>query len=517
MLYRIENAYQDYKTVKVNVSSQGYFLQKIVQIIKEKCREIELIKPSSGKSEILEKDNVNYIVDKEKGKITCYPNERVIFEALISLGQEEPRIGEEYKLYQKGLEEVLLKGNIMNNSEVIRDFNGWSWDITTSQMESKNLNLIYQNLTILLGKSFLQNWVTGDDKEEIEEAQIPNNEILRSKYNDSFGMTKEEVQENVEIDYIKLMEERLIENYGENQAIEFLNQLKKVLIAIGYNRDEEQKSIILEEKEETEHRLERMQNNTRFLEEISQTKKNLTKEIKEIDKLLADDNALKEEYDDRNSRLPNKEKIFSVSHLKIMLEKERDNKLEEIKDLNRQMQPAEFVKTKNQLTAKRYFFDDIGIDKTIDEERLIDRLQILFLECILQRIKRVETKQEIKEIIYELRYYEQLPYKEFKVSNIEIIQEKLRISEREILQKACKDKILITFTKQDILNVRLLSNQFRSKMINLENMTYILRYSKGILRIEIYDIDVEDDVKEIELTDKVELQVKLNRKIKLWE
>ena len=29
MLYKIENGYQDYKTVKVDVSSKSYFLQKI--------------------------------------------------------------------------------------------------------------------------------------------------------------------------------------------------------------------------------------------------------------------------------------------------------------------------------------------------------------------------------------------------------------------------------------------------------------------------------------------------------
>ena len=29
MLYKIENGYQDYKTVKVNVSQKNYFLQKM--------------------------------------------------------------------------------------------------------------------------------------------------------------------------------------------------------------------------------------------------------------------------------------------------------------------------------------------------------------------------------------------------------------------------------------------------------------------------------------------------------
>ena len=50
MLYKIENGYQDYETVKVNVSSKKYFLKKVVQIIKEECKEIKLVKPLSEES-----------------------------------------------------------------------------------------------------------------------------------------------------------------------------------------------------------------------------------------------------------------------------------------------------------------------------------------------------------------------------------------------------------------------------------------------------------------------------------
>ena len=45
-----------------------YFLKKIVQIIKEECNEIKLIKPLSDDSKILEDRKVNYIVDKYRSK-----------------------------------------------------------------------------------------------------------------------------------------------------------------------------------------------------------------------------------------------------------------------------------------------------------------------------------------------------------------------------------------------------------------------------------------------------------------
>lgn len=123
MLYRIENGYNDYKTVKVNVNQKSYFLEKIVSTIKEKCKKIELIKPLSEESKILEENKSNFIIEKDKGKIICYPNEKMLFEALISLSQEEIELEEKYKLYKNGIEEVLYKGSLMNYAEVIRDFN----------------------------------------------------------------------------------------------------------------------------------------------------------------------------------------------------------------------------------------------------------------------------------------------------------------------------------------------------------------------------------------------------------
>ena len=36
MLYKIENAYEDYETVKVNTASKKYFIKKIIKIKKKK-------------------------------------------------------------------------------------------------------------------------------------------------------------------------------------------------------------------------------------------------------------------------------------------------------------------------------------------------------------------------------------------------------------------------------------------------------------------------------------------------
>ena len=519
MLYKIENGYQDYETVKVNVSSKKYFLKKVVQIIKEECKEIKLVKPLSEESKELEEKNVNYIVNKEEGKITVYPNERMMLEALIALNQKEIILEEEYELFSLGLAEILTKGNKMNSAEVIRDFNGWSWDITTSQMESKNINLVYQNLLILLGNNFMQTWITDGKEQGEEEIELPNNEILRSKYNDSFGMTKEEMQEDNHVDYIQKMKDLLIKKYGEEKAESFINQLIKTSIAIGCNVNKKQKEIVLKIQKEVKEDLEKMQDNKKYLEELSKKKKEANIKIKKIDTFLSDEKLLKEEYEKRNSKLPNKEKIFSVSHLRIMLEKERKEKLEQIKKYNKQMEPKEFVKTKHELEEKIKFFEDISIEEKnkVNEEKQIEILQKEFLKCFEEKIIKSETKKEISDLLYQLRYYEQIPYKENQLNKIETINNQIQKIEEELIKKACNQKVLVTFSKNKNLNSKLLKLLFITKIINLENTIYILKYRKGILKIEIYDTTIQEDEKEIEITEKVELQVKLNKKIKVWE
>lgn len=43
----------------------------------------------------------------------------------------------------------VLTGAAMDVSEIIRDFNGWSWNANIKDMENINYNLLYQNIAIL--------------------------------------------------------------------------------------------------------------------------------------------------------------------------------------------------------------------------------------------------------------------------------------------------------------------------------------------------------------------------------
>ncbi|MBP3255954.1 MAG: hypothetical protein J6M60_05650 [Clostridia bacterium] len=517
MFYKIENGYEDYKTIKINVASKKVFLKKVVEIVQNKCNKIVLVKPMSEESKELEDKKVKYLVDKEKGIIKVYHNERMLLEALISLNQNEITLDEKYNLYEKAITSVLLTGDVISNSEVIRDFDGWSWGITPSQMINKNVNIIYQNMLILLGNSFIQKWITG--KEEQDEVDIPNNEILRSKYNSNFGLTTEEIAREQKVDYISLIKENLEEKCGKENTDEFLDCLIKAIIVMGCNASKKQKIKILKESKKVSNELEKMQDNRKYLESLSAKKRRLAVKIGELDKILSDDEFLKKDYEERNLKLENKDKIFSVSHLVLMYKKSRKEYVNEIEKCNKMMEPKSFVKNKGELQRRKDFFDSLNIkeDERTKESKYIEGLEISFLKCFLEIVKKTENKFEIEKLLYEIRYFEHIPYNTGNLGKMKKIQSQIKEIEQLIISKACKIKILSEFTDDKELNYSILRNLFDSKIANLSNTIYVLKYQKDSLKIKIYDSNVEENDVEIQIKEKTILKVKLNKKIKVFE
>ena len=517
MFYKIENGYEDYKTIKVNVASKKVFLKKIVEIIDEKCNKVELVKPMTEQSKELEEKNVNYIVDKENGSIKVYHNERMMLEALISLNQNEIELEKKYELYERAIKRVLLDGDIISNSEVIRDFDGWSWGITPSQIMNKNINIIYQNVLMLLGNSFIQKWITG--VEEQEDVDIPNNEILRSKYNSDFGLTKQDMIKEQKADYIELIKEKLEDKCGKENTKEFIDKLVRAIIVIGCNNDSKQKEIILNEINKIQEELDLMQDNKKYLESLSIKKKNIANKIGEIDKKLSDGEYLKKDYKRRNAKLENKDKIFSVSHLILMYKKARKDYLKEIDECNKMMEPKEFVNNKIKLQERKEYFDELEIveGKKTKETKFIEDLELAFLNCMMYIAEKTENKFEIEDLLYEIRYFEHIPYNNSNLSKIIKIKKILREIEQIIIFKACNIKILSEFSEDRELNYQILRNLFDSKIANLSNTMYELKQQKETIRINIFDTNVEENIIEIEPKEKIELKVKQNKKIKVFE
>ena len=77
ILYKIENSYKDYETVKKNVISKEEYIENIINIVKNDCDTINFIMPKKNQKKKFE-------VDKEKKQILCSP----IGEELLLLSTE---------------------------------------------------------------------------------------------------------------------------------------------------------------------------------------------------------------------------------------------------------------------------------------------------------------------------------------------------------------------------------------------------------------------------------------------
>ncbi len=517
MLYRIETGYADYEKVKQNVEPKKRFVERIIKIVEEDCRQIQLVKSMSEESKILE--GAEFLVEPEQGKIIVYQNERMLLEALLALRQEPVEIEEAYALIQPALQKFLLVGKRMNFVEVLRDFNGWSWDILTKEMDSLSYNVVYQNMVILLGNYFMQKWGKKEpiwqEAEEIEETieQNPINTILSNKEFDHI------YEEEPQIHVIQMMKQALRENYGEKLALDWEEAFYRLLCILMIQQDAKEKQNIEEARNEAVTQLEEMKDKKIYVEKQSNRKKELALQIKQIDQLLNDDYLLKEEYRTRNSKLANKDKIFSISHLADKLEKERNALLAQIQEINQSIEPKNFVKYKEDIQKQVDFFEKLGLAEENrhknQQEAFID-LQKIFLECFNCKIDKVETKKQMISLLYVFRYYLWLPVQEGAIKDIEAIQESLQQVKNKIIQKACQMKVLTTVSQQENFNVKVVSTFLDTKIITLETILLVLKYQKEILKIEIYDDTIHEKTQEIPVIEKTELSVKLNKKIKLF-
>lgn len=290
MLYKIETAYKDYTTVKRIVENKKNYIEEILRIIKEKCNKIVIVEENSEEAKELESAGTKFLVDKLEGTILLmYPNEKLLLYTLYKLDDKQVYLDEKYNLIMIALSELLNAGENINNIEVLRDFNGWNWNTLNSEIPEIATNLIYQNLIYLLGMEFI--------KELIHTEKI--------------------------LDYVELVETKLSQYYGEENAKEILKLIYKISIIICTNKNEREKKRLTEEKEVMQKELDRLKDKKGLLEEISNSKKQALKKIKEIDNILNDKKLLEDEYVKRNEKRAEYNKIFSISHLTEILHKER--------------------------------------------------------------------------------------------------------------------------------------------------------------------------------------------------
>lgn len=453
MLYKIENAYKDYENVKIEVPSKKKFIENILRIIKEKTLNIFLVKPETAEAEELEKNNLKYMVDKGNGQIICFQNELVILTAILKLDESyNQNIITVYDYIAKPIQDLLAKGKIISNVEVLRDFNGWSWNIVRNEIKDFDYNFIYETLILLNGE--------------------------KNAYS---GSTK----------LLNIVNKMAIKKYiSLNDDLEYIERLKKVI-------------------EQKHFRLNLFGDKKEFINTVTEEKKEYTKQIEKIDRLLNNNELLKSEYYARNEKLPNKEKIFSVSYLVDILDKERKDLLTKIDECNRVILPKEFVEQKTKLEEECKFLDSIE-----EEKEYVTELIKEFLGIVKDRVKDIkeENKNELIKWMYKIRYYRYVPVNENEnVKDIKSLKKDFKEVISLIIKTAQKFKIWDTFTEDENLSYEILKEIFDTKIIYLQNINIQCKYEDKILHVEYYDDNVLESSKTINID-----SVKIKKKIKLF-
>ena len=474
MFYKIENAYNDYEKTKVEVYDKGEFLDYLTNIIETKCNEIEIVK-----FEEAEKIN-NYAINKETGKITTLGNEFYILNAIIELNQKTLCVPAEEEMLKEPISYFLNTGIRMHQTEIIRDFNGWSWDIVQKEITNIELNLIFQTFIYLIGYNTILDWIKN---------------------------------ESPLVDYLILNYENLKQQYGEEKAKKIISLFCKFSIETYTKNNKEQKNIWENYKKENTLELEKLNDKTSYLDEITKQKKKYTKQIEKIDKVLNNKEELQKEYEKRNEKLPNKEKIFSIRHLINKLEIERQEYVDKIKECNILIEPKGYVARKDEVNRKVEFLNKLNLNGKDTRKNLLE-LCILFLSCMQIKIAKEQNRQELILYFYILRYYRFLIFEKegTLLKDIEKLEPSFEKTIILLLEKAQKLNIIDNITLDEDINYQIIHKLFDTKMIDLNNIVIETKVEEGKLFATYYDTNIIENTYEI-YSNKT---VKLKKKVKLF-
>ena len=316
ILYKIEVSYKDYKKAKAIKTTEREYIEELLRDIQRNCNKINVIKPSEtiGDKKVQAglKKKQYYINNDE---IYVYPIETKLLYAIEKISNNKKIVNQKYGITSITLSEMINTGKCIDRIEVLKDFNGWSWTTIKSEMENITANLIYQTLQILLGKEFMNSWSADTD-----------------------GI----------IDYVAIMKKELTQKYDEQTAAEIIQLLNQISIINYAEESKANKEYLKTELEKIEQKIQEYEDKKSYINKYTEMKKQATKEIVEIEKILSQESKLKQEYDKRNEGVAIDKKIFSVRVLKQQLIDRKNMLLAEIEESNYYLNPENYIREKEE-------------------------------------------------------------------------------------------------------------------------------------------------------------------------
>ncbi len=473
MIYKSEICYEDFQKVKKSVRTKEDFLNEIIEVIRLYCDNIKVVEPDSNQAKLLIKNNVKALTNEKERSILTYPTESSLLYAISDISPKYFYINGNFPL-KTLLQNILVNGYNLNNEEILRDFNGWSWDKVYDDEFRYIDNLIYQNLLVILGEKFLYEWRT-------------------------YGSTRKDFLEDAK---------QFIKYFTNNEK--YIKDLYKMVYLASSEKDREKIDEGLKEKAKL---LKKMENKIKFIDDAKNRKMKLNNKIQRMDLALNDKKILIKELKKVNAKLEKDKKIKLVSTYRKRLTKEREKYVNEIKEIDYILKPSNFLNEKKAIEETLNFYRC----KDKFEETLID-WQKEFLYFIDKKINKMNTRDELIDILYEIRYYSKLKIsKDTYLSDFEEIENSIDKILKKVITKLCKLGAMKIFSMDINLNCEIIKYALDTNIIELEDTRVALKCDNEGLIIKVYDKEAfeKQGRKRTKITEN-SLEVKQNRKIKLF-
>lgn len=402
--------------------------------------------------------------------------------ALFKMNETKMYLDEKYNLLRVALPEMLNEGRDINNIEIIRDFNAWSWNTIAHEISNIDCNLIYQNLQMILGFEFLDNWMNLEKQKEL----------------------------------LEKLEKELKEKYNEKNVKELLENIYKLAIIVCVERNKLERKRLTDEKEWDEKELERLKDKNKLVEELTEIKKVKTKEIRKLDKLINDDKLLYEEFERRNANLSEYKKIYSVENLLGTIKKERKKALNEIEEANKLLDARNYVERKKELEENIKLLKDMKSSKGKEKYKI--NIQKIFIRCMEENIEKIigtEQKKQAVSLFYAIRYYNFIYFDDNRfIKDVDALREDLDRLEGKILLKLYEIKGINAITKDIETDIGIIKPILNTRIIDLGNVNIQIKKAGSKIEVSIFDGNTVE--LEYRLQNLNEIELKNKKKVKLF-
>ena len=469
MLYKIETSYNDYEKVKRNVLDRNDFIEQIIGTIKYCCEDIMLVEP---KSKIAQSMN-GKIAQVNGNKIIALPTEYAL---ITAIAQQIPKDFIIESILSDELKKVLDIGYVSNIVEEICNFDGWTWNISSISEYA----LLYQNIEILVGNDFMEQWKIG--KKNIKKIK----DIIFEFYN------------------------------GESELLLF-QELKRVL-ARGFVIDfPEKTNEYIKRVKKLKKEFRKIDNTSSYIAEVTEIKKELNDKVGEIDEILLNPSLMKRKYIEENNSRPLEKKIFSMRHYEKLLKNDKEGLIAQLIECNKLLDPSSMIERKQKLKSQIDEYEDI--EEALREEKsfkeLVIDFQRTFLETLKVKVERANTKKELVDLIYILRYYKNIKLDSY-IKDIPEIKKHIDVFERQLLLKAINSEVFCKLTENSLYAVDIVNEILDTNIMDLEKINIVPKVKNSMIILEIYDGEVLDRTINLNPDIKV-IELKQNKRSKLFE